>query len=139
MPTLSRLRRSLLAATTTSPVAMRRWRWLLAALAVTVTWLALSPTPPEGFDTGWDKLNHAGAFAVLTVVATFALPRSRWCFWLLLGGLLCFGGAIEIAQSFTPARNAEWADLLADAVGMAAGVLATMLFTRIVSREPQLR
>ncbi|MEO8806272.1 MAG: VanZ family protein [Burkholderiaceae bacterium] len=118
---------------------MRRWRWLLAALAVTVAWLALSPTPPDGIDTGWDKLNHALAFAVLTVMATFALPHSRWRFWLLVSGLLCFGGAIEIAQSFTPTRNAEWADLLADAVGMAAGMFATMLFTRIVMRETQLR
>jgi len=138
MPTLSRLRRCLLTATT-SPGAMRRWRWLLVALAITISWLALSPNPPEGLDTGWDKLNHAGAFAVLTVVATFALPRSRWNFWCLLGGLLCFGGAIEIAQSFTPARSADWADLLADAVGMAAGVFAAMVFTRMVSRETQLR
>jgi VanZ family protein len=138
MPILSRLRHRLLVVTT-SPAAMTRWRWLLAALAVTVSWLALSPAPPDGLDTGWDKLNHAAAFAALTVAAIFALPRSRRSLWLLLAGLLCFGAAIEIAQSFTPTRNAEWGDLLADAVGMAAGVFAAMLFTRIVSGRPQLR
>jgi VanZ family protein len=138
MPILSRLRHHLLVVTT-SPAAMGRWRWLLVGLAVTVSWLALSPAPPDGLDTGWDKLNHAGAFAALTVAAIFALPRSRRSLWLLLAGLLCFGGAIEIAQSFTPTRSAEWGDLLADAVGMAAGVFAAMLFTRIVSGRPQSR
>ena len=138
MPILSRLRLSLLTATT-SPTAMRRWRWVLAGLAATVSWLALSPAPPDGLDTGWDKLNHAAAFAALTMTAFFALPRSRRSLWLLLAGLLCFGGAIEIAQSFTPTRNAEWGDLLADGVGMAAGVFAAMLFTRIVSGRTQSR
>ena len=136
MPILSRLRRSLFAVTH-SPAAMWRWRWLLAGLVLVVSWLALSPAPPDGLDTGWDKLNHAAAFAALTVVAVFAFPRSRRSLWLLLAGLLCFGGAIEIAQSFTPTRNAEWGDLLADAVGMAAGVFATMLVTRIVSGRAQ--
>ena len=112
---------------------MWRWRWLLAALALVVSWLALSPAPPDGLDTGWDKLNHAGAFAALTLVAIFAFPRSQRSLWLLLAGLLCFGGAIEIAQAFTPTRSAEWGDLLADAAGMAAGVFAAVLVTRIVS------
>ena len=138
MPNLSRLRHRLLTATT-SPKAIRRWRWLLAALAITVSWLALSPAPPDGLDTGWDKLNHASAFAALTLVAIFAFPRSPRSVWLVLAGLLCFGSAIEIAQSFTPTRNAEWGDLLADAVGMAAGVFAAMLVTRIVSGRTQLR
>ncbi len=129
MPTLSRLRHRLLAATS-GPMAMKRWRWLLAGLVITVGWLALSPAPPEALDTGWDKLNHAGAFAVLTVVAIFALPRSPRSLSWVLGGLLCFGGAIEIAQSFTPTRSAEWGDLLADIVGMAVGGLAAMLLTR---------
>jgi VanZ family protein len=138
IPILSALRRRLLIATT-SPAAVARWRWLLGALAFTVFWLALSPAPPDGLNTGWDKLNHAGAFAALTVVAIFALPRPRCSLWLLLGCLLCFGGAIEVAQSFTPTRSAEWGDLLADAIGMAAGLLATAVLTRIVSGRPQSR
>ena len=35
---------------------------------------------------------------------------------ILLAGLLTYGGMIEVLQSFTPDRMAEWADLLADAL-----------------------
>ncbi len=125
-------------ATITGPAAMWRWRCLLAALALTVSWLALSPAPPGVLDSGWDKLNHAAAFAVLTLVALFAFPRSPRRPWLVLAGLLCFGGAIEIAQSFTPTRNAEWGDLLADAVGMLAGAFGAMLVSRVALGRTQI-
>lgn len=125
----ARLRRGILWATN-DPKSSAWWRWLLAALVLTVSWLALSPAPPDAFDSGWDKLNHAGAFAALTLAGAFASPRSRLGVWALLVGLLGFGALIEIAQSFTATRSAEWGDLLADVVGMAAGGLVAMLITR---------
>jgi VanZ family protein len=129
LQTFARLRRGV-ASATSDPKSTWWWRWLLAALVVTVSWLALSPAPPDAFDSGWDKLNHACAFAALMLTGIFASPRSRTGVLSLLTGLLCFGGLIEIAQSFTPTRSAEWGDLLADAVGIAAGGLAAMLVTR---------
>ena len=99
------------------------WRALLAALVATVLWLALSPAPPKTVDTGWDKANHAMAFAALAFASVWALwPRPRTWAWLVLA-LLAFGGAIEIAQSFLPPREADCADLLADGVGIAIGLL----------------
>ena len=136
MPNMSRFRHHLLVAST-SPAAISRWRWLLAGLAVMVSWLALSPAPPDGLDTGWDKLNHAGAFAVLTVVSIFAFARSQRNLWRLLVGLLCYGAAIEVAQSFTPTRSAEWGDLLADLIGMAAGAMLAMLIDRVAGERSQ--
>ena len=133
MPILSRLRRCLLTATT-SPTAMGRWRRLLSVLAITVSWLALSPAPPDRLDTGWDKLNHAAAFAVLTVVSIFAFARTQRNLRRLLVVLLCYGAAIEVAQSFTPTRSAEWGDLLADLIGMAAGAMFAMLLDRVAGK-----
>ena len=40
---------------------------------------------------------------------------------ILLASLLAYCGMIEVLQSFTPDRMAEWADLLADALGLAVG------------------
>jgi VanZ family protein len=41
-------------------------------------------------------------------------------------GLLAFGAAIEVVQAFVPGRSCEWEDLLADSVGIVAGVLVTL-------------
>lgn len=87
--------------------------WLLLML---ITLLALSPAPPETLSLGWDKLNHVGAFFALGLLARWAWPAqalSRWASWLMAYGLL-----LEFAQGLTPNRQAEWADLLADALGL---------------------
>jgi len=43
-------------------------------------------------------------------------------------GLLAYGAVIEVLQSLTPTRSAEWLDLLADAVGiLLARVLMRLL------------
>lgn len=82
--------------------------------------LALCLMPPAQHlpSTGWDKTNHALAFAVLAVLGLYAYT-ARTARVLL--GLLAFGALIEVLQSLTGYRSAEWLDLLADAVGLVAG------------------
>lgn len=94
---------------------------LLYLLIVGVSYLALTPKPPTGIDTGWDKLNHTLAFAALAISAWLAYPASHRTRLLWLGALLAFGGLIEILQLFVPGRSAESGDLLADALGIACG------------------
>ncbi len=101
--------------------ASRTWRVLLYLLIVGVSYLALTPKPPTGIDTGWDKLNHTLAFAALAISAWLAYPASHRTRLLWLGALLAFGGLIEILQLFVPGRSAESGDLLADALGIACG------------------
>ena len=106
-----------------APPARRLWKALLGALALAVCWLAFSPAPPPAADTGWDKANHALAFAVLAVTAELAFwpwTRRRWFTAL---GLLAFGGFIELVQTQIPERTGEWPDLLADGSGIALGLL----------------
>jgi VanZ family protein len=45
-------------------------------------------------------------------------------------GLLFFGGLIEILQSFTTYRFAEWIDWIADGVGVLAGYLLNWVLCR---------
>lgn len=108
-----------------APPSWRRlWRTGLAGLLAVVTWLALEPAPPEVADFGWDKLNHLCAFAALAWMAAAAFaPRWR----AVAGGLLAYGVVIELLQSLTPTRSAEWADVLADAIGVAIGLGLFML------------
>lgn len=99
----------------TSP-AQRRWAFWLCAASV----LALCLMPPAQHlpSTGWDKANHALAFAVLAVLGLAAYPARAAR---VLLGLLAFGALIELLQSLTGYRTAEWLDLVADAAGLAAG------------------
>jgi LPXTG-motif cell wall-anchored protein len=65
--------------------------------------------------TGWDKANHALAFAVLAFIGGACWPASTVR---LLVALAAYGGAIEIAQTFTETRMGEWADWCADLAGL---------------------
>ena len=96
-----------------------RWRWAFWACTLAVLVLALMPIVPHIMpSTGWDKSNHMLAFAVLAVLGLWAYPGRMV---VLLLGLLAYGGLIEVLQSFTPHRFAEWADVLADALGLIVG------------------
>lgn len=90
------------------------------ACAVSVLVLALMPAPPPAINTSWDKLNHLLAFGVMMWLGCRAFPKYRIR---LLLGLLTYGALIEILQSYTPNRSAEWVDLLADCFGMTLGWL----------------
>ena len=102
------------------------WRLLAMLLLGAITTLALVPHPPERLTTGWDKANHALAFASLAFSSVWAVWREprRWG-W-LAAALLAYGGGIEIVQTLLPPREGEWLDLLADGVGIALGLLAAL-------------
>jgi VanZ family protein len=99
---------------------------LFLLLLVAVSYLALTPSPPEQLDTGWDKLNHVLAFSALGFCASLSYQASRGTRWPVLGALLGFGGLIELLQRMVPGRSSDVADLLADAIGIGCGaVVAT--------------
>lgn len=87
-------------------------------------WLSLTPSPPRPPSEllSWDKLHHAGAYALLTILAGICIAqwRPNWCqIWLIAWiAAVTFGGIMEILQeTLTEVRQAEWSDLLANAVG----------------------
>lgn len=113
------------------------WALALACAVVAITWLATTPNPPRQIDTGWDKSNHLLAFAVLALLADRLVMAwgggtgVRLAAW---GLVLAYGGLIELLQSQIPGRAAEWADLGADAMGVAVGVVVSGLATLAARR-----
>ena len=96
-----------------------------------ILWLSLTPSPPDIPGVlGWDKLLHAGAYGLLTLlVAQFLLHSSLnngGSCW--QAGLVAVGYAalLEVLQLLTMmGRTAEWTDLIADAVGVClAGLIS---------------
>lgn len=109
-----------------------RWagRILFAAALLVITDLALQP----GYDMpasilGSDKLEHFAAFAALALLSCIAWPTVTR--WLTVPLLMLYGIGIELAQA-TPeiGRTASLADLGADALGIAFGMIATGLLRR---------
>jgi len=98
-------------------------RWLPAlGWAAFLLWLGHRPPSdlPSG-PAGFDKVAHAGAYAVLGLLAAWAARRG-----ILIGLLaaLAVGALDEWGQSFVAGRYADWFDLIADGVGGALGGLA---------------
>lgn len=108
----------------------RRIWWILLALAVAWTaWASLVPVSALPAVHVWDKLAHAVNYAVLTLLLLSAQPRLAP--WLVVAIVLAFGGLIELAQLATGYRNGEWLDMLANLVGVLAGIAAWLLLRRL--------
>lgn len=108
--------------------------WSVLALYVgMVSFAALRPPSDGPGIVGLDKLLHAGAFAVLMVLALLA-SRGRHV-GACLAGCLAFGGVIELAQWLMPyGREPSLADMAANGVGIALGLLVSLVSGRIVLR-----
>jgi len=94
------------------------------------------PNPPRPWFAGADKVQHALSFALLVWLGVRGGYRRTWA---LAVGLLLLGGAIEVAQSFTATRSAEWLDWIADAAGIALGAAVVRFEVRLRARSPGLK
>jgi VanZ family protein len=106
----------------------RGWRCLLGLLAGITGWFALTPgvagaPDPEGFD----KFEHLLAFGSLALAAALAWPAGWRASLRASASLLAYGATVEVLQIWIPLRHADLHDLLADAIGIACGLLLAAL------------
>lgn len=99
----------------------------LAVIAITI--LALIPAPEVPVSTGWDKTDHWSAFFTLALLAHHSFPKKSLG-WIVVA-LIGYGIGIEVAQSFTPTRDADALDVVADSVGILGYVLLHFSWSRI--------
>lgn len=99
------------------------FRVLLATTTVFIVVCAMTPLAERvPLATYWDKLNHAVAFATLTLLGTLSFPTKKPV--ILAPILLILGVLIELVQLIPSLkRSAEFGDVLADAVGIAVGYI----------------
>ena len=93
--------------------------------------LSLVPAAAPLPATGWDKSNYFLAFMLLGWLGMCAFSGRTAP---VLVGLLAHCGLIEVLQSLTPSRVAQWCDLLADGLSLLLGtglVALPALFKRI--------
>ncbi|MCS6627385.1 hypothetical protein N0B44_31205 [Roseibacterium beibuensis] len=105
------------------------FRTVTLACAIVVAWLAFRPAVETDAGLPWDKANHALAFAVLMVLAGRGwpdIPRS-----LLILVMLAAGVGIELVQGLPRiGRDADVADVAADGVGIAVGLVVLAIHRR---------
>lgn len=90
----------------------------------------LSPPGQGGAMPLTDKQLHFLAFAALALPLGWVRPR--WVLW-LVPVALAYGGLIELVQP-SVGRSADWGDLLADGLGIVAGVLPGQIRRRLRAR-----
>lgn len=95
------------------------WKAIFWLLLLGTLWLSLVPVEhiPSAFNF-WDKAQHALGFAALALTGLLGYPRHNRR---LVLGLIILGVGIEYAQHLTGWRQGDWADWLADCVGVAIG------------------
>ena len=105
----------------------RLWLTLGWLLVTSVWYLSLTPKPPQ-IDLGidfFDKISHFLAYATMMgwFMQLYHARRTRMVYAL---GFVCMGIVIEYLQGMGPDRLFEYADMLANSLG----VLAAWLFIR---------
>lgn len=105
------------------------WACLLGVVVLSLT--PVQQLPPQVLNL-WDKAQHAGGFAVLTLLGLWAYPQRAVT---LLAAMLALGVGIEVAQSATGWRYGDVLDWVADAVGVAAAYTVWRLLQVVCGRS----
>jgi len=90
------------------------WAW-----AAAIVFFSLTPSPPAAGFEGGDKLGHFLAYATLTYWFSQFYFHSTRVFYAL--GFVAMGVGLEFAQGALGYRSFELADMIANALGVAAG------------------
>ncbi len=104
--------------------------WIVEVLALSVGELLPASSLPFKHMPN-DKLLHFGAYFIAAVLALFAFERKRMALW-VAPGLIALGVALEYGQRFSPGRNFDVKDMVANAFGVGCGV-AVGLLVRLVA------
>ncbi len=105
-------------------------RLLLVIAIVLISRLALLPSSSIVPAAVSDKVLHFLAFYLLSLLVDFAFPKASFNAVKIMF-LLGYGVAIELVQSFFPYRSCSFADIAADAAGIAVYLFSIPLLMRI--------
>jgi len=101
---------------------------------------SLSNPAPQLTGLVWDKLLHAGGYALLAFLYARALSGEGVALRATIVGAVVltslYGASDEIHQSFTPMRNMDISDWFADSFGGAIGTIVWAVTLALRPRRP---
>lgn len=99
-------------------------RLSLVAIILGIAYLSL--TPSTSVSVGNDKLGHFIAYSSLMFnLGLLTLAKRNQLIISVIAALL-FGALMEFGQSFVPGRTVSMYDMLANAIGVALGLILTL-------------
>jgi VanZ family protein len=110
--------------------------WCLWPAIAVIAWGELTPNPPSEANLVWDKAEHFTAYFGLALLGTLGWAHRRRPL-LVAFAVLVLGGTLELLQMLV-GRDAEWADMLANALGDACGTglaLGLLGLARLIDRR----
>ena len=111
------------------------WATSTLAMLVAIAFFSLWPLEQLPAFPGTDKTHHVIAYAMLMLPTALFRPKN----WVLYGGLfIAFSGAIELIQPYIN-RYGEWADMIANTVGVMGGILLASLIKLLFSVRSNLK
>lgn len=102
-------------------LVLKLFFWVILSL---VTLFSMLEIPGKQVFQWQDKLSHLVVYMLLFWLLLLAYGK-QWSLISLGILLVFFSGLIEVAQSFTGYRQAEWLDLLANMVGILVAALSS--------------
>jgi len=76
-----------------------------------------------------DKTLHFSGYALLAILPILGMRRKASALW-AAGSMVLLGLLLELAQNFVPGRSPEVADEVANALGVACGIVIAFPFRR---------
>ena len=109
---------------------MKYWCTIGITLLILIAVLLPGSAVPDVGSFGLDKIIHFLLFFSWAVAVRFDFPHLNKLLVFLIG--LIFSCLTEVFQLFTEDRSFDYFDMLADAVGIATGLILSSLVIRII-------
>lgn len=120
---------------TIAMLLQKRWLWQVAlgVSVIAIFYLATTDSSYPVPSSDNDKINHLIAFIELTVLTRLSWPHFRAIWY--LPALLGFGLALEAIQAHLPYREFSLTDMLANAAGIALGLLIWRALQSLINSD----
>lgn len=110
---------------------MKYWYTIGITLLILIAVLLPGSAVPDVGSFGLDKIIHFLLFFVWAVALRFDFPSLKKILGFIIG--IVFSCLTEVFQLFTEDRSFDFFDMLADAVGLATGLILSHLVIRMLT------
>lgn len=107
---------------------------IVSALIITIVLVPGPNLPDMPSFVGFDKLVHIGLFGLWALAVRYDFNSANFNFFTAFIAGVCFSIFTEILQLFVEGRSFDLYDMVADAIGLIAGLLVSGFLLRFLRK-----